>query len=269
MAAKTDLPLIGLIALAAAAYLAVQSTPPAHAADAQQTAREQRLQEWVRKASVGLAPEAATALLAIHGADRQLLALRSYIRAGDSLPQRWSWSQDRLSSYAATSEGKAAAADIDAVVAAFAAANPGYTLRTNLMPRSLEVQLAHWNQNPSVGTVASALVTWLEQRFPAAGTPPDANALREALAEWQPRVAANLAAPGLSAHGQGRAFDFEVEHQGRLIADADAASARQKWDATGWTRKLHQAVIAAGNRLVGPLQSPYEPWHYAYTPQPK
>jgi hypothetical protein len=88
--------------------------------------------------------------------------------------------------------------------------------------------------------------------------------LRRALTDWTPNVTAALAAPGLSAHGQARAFDFQVEHDGKVIADIEAASAHQQWDAAGWTRKLHAAVSSAGNRFAGPLASPYEPWHYAY-----
>jgi hypothetical protein len=81
-------------------------------------------------------------------------------------------------------------------------------------------------------------------------------------------VAAALAAPGLSAHGQGRAFDFQIEHNGQVVAGTEAASARQRWDAPGWTQKLHQAMSKAGPHFTGPLVSPYEPWHYAYTPAP-
>jgi hypothetical protein len=173
-----------------------------------------------------------------------------------------------LSAYAATPEGEAASADIDAVAAAFAAANPGYTLRVNKQPRSLELQIAHWNQNESVGLVAAALASALAQRFTDENSAPDSAVLRNALIEWKPNVAAALAAPGLSAHGQGRAFDFQIEHAGQVVAGTAAASAHQRWDAPGWTRKLHVAMSAASKHFVGPLESPYEPWHYAYTPAP-
>jgi hypothetical protein len=228
-------------------------------------ATETRHQHWVESASAGLEPRAVETLQRIRGADRQLLALRAYLRAGDSLSARWSWSQDTLTRYPSTPEGQAAAADIDRVIAVFAKENPGYALQVNREPRSLETQLAHWNDNASVGAVAAALVTSLDQRF-AESTSPTAEALRDALAHWTPGTAAALAAPGLSAHGQGRAFDFAVARDGRIVAGLEAASAAAKWDAAGWTRKLHQAVVASGTPFVGPLQSPYEPWHYAYTP---
>jgi hypothetical protein len=186
------------------------------------------------------------------------------LRAGAALPERWSWSQRQIAAYPSTAEGRAAAADIAAVASVFAAENPGFTLRVNQQPRSLELQLAHWNQNMSVGKAAAALSAWLEQKFPDVATRVNPAALRSALIEWKPHAAVALAAPGLSPHGQARAFDFQIEHDGRIVAGADLASARQRWDAAGWTQQLRAAVGAAGGPFIGPLAFPYEPWHYAY-----
>jgi hypothetical protein len=227
---------------------------------------EARLQAWVDEASVGLDARARQALQQIVGADRRLLAARAYLRAGETLPQRWSWSAQQLADYGSTPEGHAANADIDAVAGAFTAANPGFTLEVNRQPRSLETQLAHWNENASVKAVAASLIESLERRFAGSTRNPTADELRAALVAWTPTVAATLAAPGLSAHGQGHAFDFQVLHDGRVIAGLDAAAAHRQWDAAGWTQKLHQAMKAAHGRFTGPLQSPYEPWHYAYGP---
>jgi hypothetical protein len=225
---------------------------------------EQRRQVWVVQASAQLDARALAALQQVVGADRCLLALRAYLRAGDSLAGRWSWTQQQLAAYPSSPEGKSAAADIDAVLAQFGASNPGFTLRVNRMPRSLEAQIAHWNENRSVGIAAAALANALERQFGAPAAPPETAALRAALINWTPGVAAALAAPGLSAHGQARAFDFQIEQGGRIIAGLDASSARMQWDAAGWTHKLHAAVAAAGEHFSGPLSSPYEPWHYAY-----
>jgi hypothetical protein len=238
----------------------------AAAAQAAPLAREAQLQAWVDEVSVGLDNRATEALSQIVGADRRLLAVRAYLRAGDTLPQRWSWSAQRLADYASTPEGRAANADIDAVATAFAAANAGFSLKVNRQPRSLELQLAHWNENASVRSVAASLVDSMERRFGAGSRSPPADELRAALIEWVPTVAATLAAPGLSAHGQGRAFDFQVLHDGRVVAGLDAAAARRHWDDAGWTRKLRLAMDAAHGRFTGPLLSPYEPWHYAYNP---
>jgi len=96
---------------------------------------------------------------------------------------------------------------------------------------------------------------------------PSPDQLRAALKQWNPDVPVALAAPGLSPHGQGRAFDFQVERDGQVIAGAAMASATRQWDAAGWTQKLHAAVIKAGPHFAGPLDSPYEPWHYSYAPK--
>jgi hypothetical protein len=223
-------------------------------------------QHWLDRASAGVDPQAVAALHRIRSADRQLLALRSYLLAGASLSARWSWLQEKLTAYPSSAEGKAAAADLDSVIATFARANPGYELQVNRQPRSLEVQLARWNENASVAIVAAALVTALDRRFADSRSPTTAQ-LQDALVQWTPDTSAALAAPGLSAHGQGRALDFSVTHNGRIVAGIEAASARAQWDAAGWTAKLHAAVVASGKPFVGPLQLPYEPWHYAYTPQ--
>ena len=236
------------------------------AAQAAPHANEAQLQEWVDQASVGLDSRAKEALAQIVGADRRLLAVRAYLRAGDTLSQRWSWSAQRLADYASSPEGRAANADIDAVAAAFAAANPGFALEVNRQPRSFELQLAHWNENTSVKAVAASLIESLENRFAGNAHIPPADELRAALIAWTPTIAATLAAPGLSPHGQGRAFDFQVLHEDRVIAGLDAAAAHRQWDAAGWTQKLHQAIKAAHGRFIGPLQFPYEPWHYAYNP---
>jgi hypothetical protein len=237
------------------------------AADTREQSREQaRVQTWVRQAADGLDSRAVEALSRIHPAERQLLALRAYLRAGSGLTQRWSWSQEQQAAYPTSAEGTAALADVDAVERAFADANPGFTARARRMPRSLESQLSHWNENKSVGSVASALQASLTQQFPAGAAPASGSQIRQALSDWAPQVPATLAAPGLSAHGQGRAFDFEIEHDGKTVAGFDASSAHVQWDASGWTDKLHAAVAASGKPFTGPLQSPYEPWHYAYAP---
>jgi hypothetical protein len=233
-----------------------------------ETASKTLPEAWVVQASAGLDPRAVDALQRIVGSDRRLLALSAYLRAGDTLAERWSWSREQLSNYPATPEAKAASADIDAVVAAFAAANPGLTLRVNRKPRSLELQIAHWNLDESVGTAAAALVAALEQRFTGNPSTPNTDQLQKALMEWKPSVATALAAPGLSAHGQGQAFDFQVERAGQVIAGVDVALASRQWGAEGWTQKLRAAVSVAGNHFAGPLESPFEPWHYSYVPRP-
>jgi S-formylglutathione hydrolase FrmB len=49
---------------------------------------------------------------------------------------------------------------------------------------------------------------------------------------------------------------FQVEKSGHVIAGPDAA---------GWTAKVKLEVNRAGQHFSGPLDSPYELWHYSYT----
>jgi hypothetical protein len=255
------------IRVAAIAAALIISTGPASQAHADEGASTALQEKWAAQASQNLEPRVIDALQRISSADRRLLALRAYLRAGDTLAERWSWSEQQLAAYPDTAEGKAASADIDAVAAAFAAANPGFTLQVNRKPRSLELQIAHWNGNESVGSAAAALVASLQERFGGNPAAPNTDQLRQALMAWKPSVAVTLAAPGLSAHGQGRAFDFQVARGAEIIAGVEAASASRQWDAAGWTRKLRAAVSAAGDHFTGPLDWPYEPWHYAYSPK--
>jgi hypothetical protein len=221
---------------------------------------------WIAQAGKDLDSRPLETLRLIQGTERQLLALRAYLRAGDSLAQRWSGTQALLSLYPSTPEGKAAMEDLDGILSTFAATNPGYTLHVNREPRSLEVQIRRWNENPSVGVVAAALATSLDGQYRASTASPTAAELQNALINWRPATQASLAAPGLSAHGQGRAFDFQVEKGGQVIAGPDVGQARTRWDAAGWTAKLKLAVDRAGHHFSGPLETPYEPWHYIYTP---
>ena len=63
---------------------------------------EAQQQEWVRLAAADLPQRAQATLQRIAGADRRLLAVRAYLRAGSSLDERWSWSQQQLDAYPST-----------------------------------------------------------------------------------------------------------------------------------------------------------------------
>jgi hypothetical protein len=211
-----------------------------------------------------LDPRVRHALERIPDFGRRLLALRSYLRADATLPARWSWSEQEIRDFEQSQEFRDAQAELDRVVTAFAAAFPGYTLYVNRQVRSLDVQIERWNSNASVEAASQALLADLRQastrRSPGRGT----DWLREQLAGWTLAVPVTLAAPGLSAHGQSRAFDFQVERNGTIVAGTEAEHAERDWDAPGWTQRLKDVVARASTRLHGPLESPREPWHYVY-----
>ncbi|HMN45480.1 MAG TPA: hypothetical protein PKE27_12930 [Povalibacter sp.] len=200
------------------------------------------------------------ALDRIDGTDRQLLALRSYLRLR-SLDDRWSWTQAQIDAYRESDEYRALLAEIEKISARFAADNPGYTLYANTEVRSLDTQIERWNENRSVGAIAADLYAAV---CDSGATRPQA--LRSFLLEWQPEFPAPLAAPGLSPHGRARAIDFQVQQGARLVAGTSTAAIEGEWVAGGWAQKLQAAIAAASSKFHGPLASPNEPWHYEYRP---
>lgn len=218
-----------------------------------------------------LDPRAAEALGRILGTGRKLLAARSYLRAGDGLAGRWSWSDAEIAAW----RGSPAQAALDAAIArvrgAFESANPGYSLHVNPEVRSLDIQVERWNTNESVAAASAALaeaamVAIQSQGFPAPGTPLAQAAFGDFLRGFPPNPAPPLAAPGLSAHGQMRAVDFVVVQGDRIVAGAVTADIPALWTGQGWGERLKAAVLASGAPFAGPLRIPDEPWHFDYRP---
>ncbi len=212
--------------------------------------------------AASLDPRPAQALARIYGEGRRLLALRGWLRAGPELGARWSWTAAEIAAYAASPEYAAAMTELDKVAAAFRAANPGYDLFVNREVRSLDLQVQRWNENASVGRVAAALdaaVSAERSRWPDKDEEAAARRLTVFLKSWTPPVPITLAVPGLSAHGRSSAFDFQVQRGNRTIAGTNAATARQQWDAPGWTQRLRDAVRVAGDRFAGLSKRPMNP----------
>jgi hypothetical protein len=134
--------------------------------------------------------------------------------------------------------------------------------------RSLDAQILKWNENDSVGAAARALEKAAAKRAPrdACAAPDGRQTFSDFLKGWQPARAPTLAAPGLSRHGQARAFDFQVKHGDLVVAGTDSTRSLSTWNGRGWTEKLRQAVTSASHRFSGPLKIPDEPWHYEYRP---
>lgn len=222
----------------------------------------------VAKAIIQLAPyPSKDTLEKIDETGRRMLALRSYLRAGSSLADRWSWTKEQITAFEGTPEQKALLAAVEAVGAHFAAANPGFGLYVNIKVRSLDDQIAAWNNNDSVGDAARELDNALVNRFGKEGVAPftiDIEDFAEWLRRYQLRQRANLAAPGLSAHGRAQAIDFQIARDGRVIASADSRQIETVWKKDGWTEKLKASMDAAGPAFHGPLTNPDEPWHYDY-----
>jgi hypothetical protein len=205
-----------------------------------------------------LTDEAEATLHRIPDPERRLLALRGYLRA-DDLAKRWSWTDAQVREWKLTPEYRDAMRELAKVQQRFGELNPGYRLHVNTEVRSLATQVERWNENASVGRAARGLA------------PPARRACAErgpgAFAGWLRATSltapANLAVPGLSPHGQARAFDFQVFAGDVLVAGTDSTRIASDWRDGGWATRLADAVKASA-AFEGPLQSPNEPWHYAY-----
>ncbi|MET0648835.1 MAG: hypothetical protein ABW208_19670 [Pyrinomonadaceae bacterium] len=227
-----------------------------------------KVESYMSAAAADLAPEQREALGRVNTDARRLLALRGYLRAGAGASSRWAWSRERIESYEKSPEYAAALAEIGKVRREFEGANPGYTLRVNTQVRSLDEQLSKWNENDSVARAGEELLQRAGEELagPSYAEPPaaaDVQRFVRFLRGSATRATPTLAVPGLSPHGQSRAFDFQVMRGSQLIAGPTGAGA---WDSEGWTEKVREAVTRASTKFTGPLASPREPWHYDYRP---
>jgi hypothetical protein len=208
------------------------------------------------------------ALPHIEGVGSRLLALRSYLRSGERLAERWSWTTEQIAAFEGSLEQQELQAEIRRVREVFERANPGYELFVNPQVRSLDIQLANWNRNESVAAASARLLRDVVAHL---GADADDNAAREDslaafLISYTPEPIPTVAAPGLSPHGQMRAIDFQVHRGAEIVAGPDTQTIASQWDRGGWSARLASAVREASRKFIGPLASPREPWHYTYTP---
>jgi hypothetical protein len=215
-------------------------------------------------------PPSGEALALIPDPGRKLLALRSYLRSGARIGERWSWTAAEIKAFEGSPEQKALLAEVDAVKQHFKAANPGYEIYVHGTTRSLDEQIAKWNANESVGVAAQEILAayrtaFSDESLALAGT--QGEKLSAWLRGFKPSKRANLAAPGMTLHGRASAIDFQVMKDGRILAGADTKQVESVWRAEGWDQKLKASITAAGPSFVGPLADPDEPWHYDYLPK--
>jgi hypothetical protein len=210
-------------------------------------------------------PPSDQALAQIPELGRKLLALRSYVRYGDRIKTRWSWTDAQIAAFKASEAHTALRAEIAAVNEHFKAANPGYEIYVHGTVRSLDSQITKWNSNKSVGAAAAGIEAAFQQKF-ADADKVKLEELRTWLRGYRPPKRANLAAPGLTLHGRASAIDFQVMKDGAIYAGANSRQVESIWRAEGWDEKLKASIAAAGPSFSGPLKNPDEPWHYTYTP---
>ena len=235
---------------------------------------ERRLRSYIDSVAAPLDRRITNALARISATPRRLLALKYYLGRLPEVGSIWAWTAAEARAYRKTEEYRQAIAEVTRVRHVFDSLYPGHTLAAPMEIRSLEAQLNNWNSVRSVAVVADSLfdscMVMMADTALLFGRSDSihADAFREFLNGWETPVAPTVAVPGLSQHGQLRAFDFRIYRRRRLIAGATAATIERAWDSSGWTAKLKAAITLASSNFIGPLQNPYEPWHYTYIPQP-
>ena len=249
----------------------IHSRAPLIEASLTSTQAEAKFELYLDGVAKKLDPKAARALNKIEGLARKLLAVRGYLRSGGSLNSKWSWTDEEISRYKASAEHKAAMAEVEKVKAKFAEQNPGYELYVNTQVRSLDAQIKSWNATKSVQASADELLAAALSEVSGQGykDQPDGQGVarfQKFLQNQKLSSTPTVATPGLSPHGQLRAFDFQIVKDGKVIAGTDSSIIKTVWDGQGWTEKLKKAVTAASTKFTGPLTSPREPWHYNYAP---
>ena len=233
---------------------------------------ELRLRIYIDWVAAPLDPRITNALRRIPATPRRLLALKYYLGRLPEVDSIWAWTAAQARAYRTTDEYRQAIAEVTHVRHVFDSLYPGYTLLAPMEIRSLEAQLRNWNSVRSVAVVADSLfdscIAMMADTTSPFGRSDTIHAalFGDFLAAWETPVAPTVAVPGLSQHGQLRAFEFRNYRGRRLISGATAATIERAWDSSGWTAKLNAAITLASSRFVGPLPNPYEPWHYTYIP---
>jgi len=233
---------------------------------------EDKLKSYVDAVQKELETRIQRALIGMLLMEQRVLAIRGYLRFPSmkrgSIDDNWAWSNQHMEEFKKTAEFTKMKKAVADVKAAFAAQNAGYTLGVDPdKVRSLETQIKLWNQNHTVHKLGRELKTKLLKALETLPDTPDEaslKAFKKVLVEARLSGTPSNATPGLSQHGQAKAFDFVVSKGRDIVAGTVTATIQEKWENAGWTAKLKKAVQDAGGKFVGPLPAPYEPWHYTY-----
>lgn len=198
----------------------------------------------------------------------QLLALRRYLRMTQKrvdLEAIWSWTDEQANAHIRQEPTRTLYNEAAKVQANFKHQNLGYRLVVTPV-RSLEKQIRLWGQSASVAEAGAKVLGEMRTvlssgDYPAKPSPLDrvrvfSQKLRDTAVSPEP----TNAAPGTSDHGRGMAVDFVVMKGETIVAPIKKSAVQPIWKIGGWEAKLVKAC--AGTRLRGPLQHPYESWHW-------
>lgn len=208
----------------------------------------------------------------------RLLAVRRYLRMGEArIVAQWAWTAEQTRENIGSGRTKVLYTLAARTREIFAQRNPGYSLTVSPL-RSLERQVETWVTNASVTAAGERLLTNVEtilcdDEFPMTPNVAATRRFRIKLKSAHVQPEPTSAAPGTSDHGQGSAVDFVVVRGQKAIASTKSNQIRSRWKADGWGERLKQAIdecnqeqldnpIRPAPQLTGPLQKPFEPWHW-------
>lgn len=209
------------------------------------------------------------ALKGIDDIGKRLLALKYYLKRRGAIRNSWAWTRAQALRYKRSKDYSRSISELMTLRKVFEEMNPGYSLRVNTDIRGVGDQVDLWNRTSSVEASSKSLLEKTVKELADTTWPetPDKRALSRFqgfLAKTKIPIVPTVAVPGFSQHGQLRAFDIVILSGDRIVAGTDAGSVRSVWDASGWTKKLKEAIDSANIHFSGPLHSPYEPWHYEF-----
>ena len=187
---------------------------PSASARPGEAAGDQKLDRYVDAVSRHFDTRVQEALKRIEGDARRLLAVRGYLRAEREVNSKWGWTEEEIVRYQDTDEYKRAVADVEKVTEKFAELNPSYSLYVNPKVRSLEDQIKSWNGAGSVGAAGDDLLAvTLKEPADDEDNPGEGSLAKfeRFLEGYSPSPRPTVDVPGLSRHGQMRAFDFQVK----------------------------------------------------------
>jgi hypothetical protein len=204
----------------------------------------------------------------IQGLPLQVLALRRYLRIGNSATEKWAWTEQQYAEFNLSYAAVELRQSIEAVKAKFEGDNPGYILKTAAKFRPLDRQIHNFCASAKVRDAAVLLGKAVLTEINSYADRIDDRAVgkfREFLRSYQfsKHDEPSVAVPGISDHGRAQAIDFVIYKDGKEIAGPSTAQIKSIWTGQGFGEKLNQAVRGSANLFKRDhLKVPFEPWHY-------
>jgi hypothetical protein len=232
------------------------------------SAVEVKIKALIAAVAATLPAQVQQTLPKIDGLPLQTLALRRYLRIGNTATEKWAWTQQQYDNFNLTFAAVELRRSIEAVKTKFEGDNPGYVLGIAAKFRPLDHQIRNFCASAKVRTAAGmlgqAVLTEIKS-YPDKVDPRITEQFRRFLKSYHfsKKDEPSVAVPGISDHGRAQAIDFIVYKDGKQIAGPSVADIAPIWAGQGFGAKLNQAVRGSANHFKPDhLMTPFEPWHY-------